>query len=57
MTTMIAPFINETPLENNFFPKLLSNDLGKYCFSVKDVIDVAGIPTSGGNPDWLKTHP
>ena len=23
-------------------------------FAVKDLIDVAGVPTSGGNPDWLK---
>jgi amidase len=25
-------------------------------FAVKDLIDVAGTPTGGGNPDWLKTH-
>jgi amidase len=23
-------------------------------FTVKDLIDVAGVPTGGGNPDWLK---
>jgi amidase len=26
-------------------------------FAVKDLIDVAGCPTGGGNPDWLATHP
>lgn len=24
---------------------------------VKDLFDIAGIPTSAGNPDWLATHP
>jgi amidase len=26
-------------------------------FAVKDLIDVAGCPTGGGNPDWLASHP
>ena len=26
-------------------------------FAVKDLIDVAGVPTGGGNPDWEQTHP
>ena len=26
-------------------------------FAVKDLIDVAGIPTGGGNPDWPRHHP
>lgn len=26
-------------------------------FAVKDVIDLAGWPTSAGNPDWQRTHP
>src|ERR1700748_1791276 len=25
-------------------------------FAVKDLIDVEGMPTGGGNPDWLRTH-
>src|SRR4051794_13688989 len=25
-------------------------------FAVKDLIDVAGVRTGGGNPDWLKSH-
>ena len=24
--------------------------------AVKDLVDVAGAPTGGGNPDWLRTH-
>ena len=26
-------------------------------FAVKDLIDVAGFPTGGGNPDWARAHP
>lgn len=26
-------------------------------FAVKDLIDIAGYPTSCGNPDWLASHP
>jgi len=26
-------------------------------FSVKDLFDVAGHPTGGGNPDWARSHP
>lgn len=26
-------------------------------FAVKDLFDVAGRPTGGGNPDWARTHP
>jgi amidase len=26
-------------------------------FAVKDLIDVAGVPTGGGNPDWPRIHP
>ncbi len=26
-------------------------------FAVKDLIDVAGVPTGGGNPDWPRLHP
>ncbi|MEA3411954.1 MAG: amidase [Pseudomonadota bacterium] len=30
--------------------------LGGLSFAVKDVIDVKGVTTGGGNPDWLRTH-
>src|ERR1700759_2340598 len=26
-------------------------------FAVKDLIDVAGVPTGGGNPDWPRVYP
>ena len=26
-------------------------------FAVKDLIDIAGVPTGGGNPDWERAHP
>ena len=26
-------------------------------YAVKDLIDVAGVPTGGGNPDWERAHP
>ncbi|KAJ9454121.1 Amidase 1 [Diplonema papillatum] len=28
-----------------------------YRLGVKDLYDVAGLPTSAGNPDWLNSHP
>ena len=31
--------------------------LANLTFAVKDLIDVAGTPTGGGNPDWERTHP
>ena len=26
-------------------------------FAAKDLFDVAGHPTGGGNPDWARAHP
>lgn len=34
-----------------------SGPLTGLSFAVKDLIDVAGWPTGGGNPDWERTHP
>jgi amidase len=31
--------------------------LGGLTFAVKDLFDVAGLPTGGGNHDWGKTNP
>ena len=31
--------------------------LADLTFAVKDLIDVAGVPTGGGNPDWERAHP
>lgn len=33
-----------------------SGPLNGLTFAVKDLIDVAGTRTGGGNPDWLRTH-
>ena len=35
---------------------LASGRLSGLSFAVKDLIDVAGSITGGGNPDWLRTH-
>jgi amidase len=34
-----------------------SGPLSGLTFAVKDIIDIAGRRTGGGNPDWRKTHP
>lgn len=31
--------------------------LAGFTFAVKDLIDVAGVPTGGGNPDWPRFYP
>ena len=31
--------------------------LAGLAFAVKDLYDVAGTPTTYGNPDWARTHP
>ena len=33
-----------------------SGQLSGLSFAVKDLFDVAGSVTGGGNPDWLRTH-
>jgi amidase len=34
-----------------------AGSLAGLTFAVKDLIDVAGVPTGGGNSDWERTHP
>lgn len=34
-----------------------SGALDGLTFAVKDLFDVAGVPTTYGNPDWARTHP
>lgn len=34
-----------------------SGPLAGLTFAVKDLIDVAGVPTTGGNDDWARAHP
>jgi amidase len=38
-------------------PGAASGTLSGLTFAVKDLIDVAGVPTGGGNPDWESAHP
>jgi len=38
-------------------PGAVSGSLAGLTFAVKDLIDVAGVPTGGGNPDWERAHP
>ncbi|MEM0910717.1 MAG: amidase [Pseudomonadota bacterium] len=37
--------------------QVISNALEGLRLAVKDVFDIARMPTGAGNPDWLKTHP
>jgi amidase len=34
-----------------------NQSLSGLTFAVKDLFDLAGVPTGGGNPDWARTHP
>ncbi|HEY4250415.1 MAG TPA: amidase [Roseomonas sp.] len=38
-------------------PGAASGPLAGLTFAAKDLFDVAGHPTGGGNPDWAQTHP
>ena len=38
-------------------PSDVSGSLDGVRLGVKDLFHIAGIPTSAGNPDWLKSHP
>lgn len=38
-------------------PPTSSGALDGLRFAVKDLFDVANVPTGAGNPDWLATHP
>jgi amidase len=38
-------------------PGAQTGPLAGLTFAVKDLIDVAGVPTGGGNPDWPAIHP
>src|ERR1041385_216813 len=35
----------------------LGGPLAGLTFAAKDLFDVAGHPTGGGNPDWARSHP
>ncbi len=59
--TQLGP-ITEDPLgafcrdSNAFIPGADSGPLHGLAFAAKDIFDVAGHVTGGGNPDWKRTH-
>ena len=51
---MSNPFVPGPPLS---IPGAQNGPLAGLTFAAKDLFDVAGYPTGGGNPDWARTHP
>jgi amidase len=51
---MTSPFIAGPPLRIAGAP---DGPLSGLTFAAKDLFDVVGYPTGGGNPDWAKQHP
>ena len=51
---MTSPFVPGPPVRIAGAP---SGPLAGLTFAAKDLFDVAGHPTGGGNPDWARQHP
>src|SRR6202047_1709500 len=51
---MISPFVTAPALRIAGIP---GGPLADLTFAAKDLFDVAGHPTGGGNPDWSRSHP
>ena len=51
---MTSPFVPGPPLR---IPGASSGPLTGLTFAAKDLFDVAGHPTGGGNPDWARSNP
>jgi amidase len=49
-----SPFVSGPPLRIAGAP---DGPLAGLTFAAKDLFDVAGHPTGGGNPDWARQHP
>jgi amidase len=49
-----SPFVAGPPLRIAGAP---GGPLAGMTFAAKDLFDVAGYPTGGGNPDWARQHP
>jgi amidase len=49
-----SPFIAGPPVR---VPGAPNGPLAGLTFAAKDLFDVAGHPTGGGNPDWARSHP
>jgi amidase len=54
MPDPINAFVPGSPLRIEGAP---SGPLHGLTFAAKDLFDVAGRPTGGGNPDWARSHP
>ena len=51
---MTSPFVAGPPVRIAGAPE---GPLAGLTFAAKDLFDVAGHPTGGGNPDWARQHP
>src|SRR5437667_7917712 len=51
---MTSPFVPGPPVRIAGAPR---GPLTGLTFAAKDLFDVAGHPTGGGNPDWARQHP
>ena len=51
---MTSPFVSGAPVQIAGAP---GGPLAGLTFAAKDLFDVAGHPTGGGNPDWARQHP
>jgi amidase len=51
---LTSPFVAGPPLR---IDGARSGPLAGVTFAAKDLFDVAGHPTGGGNPDWARQHP
>jgi amidase len=51
---MTSPFV---PGSNVRIAGAANGPLTGLTFAAKDLFDVAGYPTGGGNPDWARSHP
>jgi amidase len=49
-----SPWVAGPPVR---VPGAATGPLAGLTFAAKDLFDVAGHPTGGGNPDWARTHP
>src|SRR5262245_2925217 len=50
---MTSPFVAGPPIR---IPGAPGGPLAGLTFAAKDLFDVAGYPTGGGNPDWARQH-
>ena len=51
---MTSPFVAGPPVR---IPGAANGPLAGLTFAAKDLFDVAGHPTGGGNPDWARSNP